>query len=272
MTFVKASPSMLKSLRYELIGTPLERPAKRVRAIVRSLKQLVNPELKEIYLEDGRVERVLAQVLRPDANCLDIGCHFGSMLSEIVRLAPRGNHVAFEAIPEKVSFLRRKFPGVRIHDTALSDKEGTSSFFINEKQTGFSGLARHGEGTFREIVVKCQRLDEMTDDLPTIDFVKIDVEGAELYVLRGARRLLDRDRPIMLFECSPSGPLAFGYQPGDLHDLLTSYGYDIFLPKDFLVGAGPIERDRFEKALVYPFQAFNWIARPGARTAPVDAQ
>jgi FkbM family methyltransferase len=47
-----------------------------------------------------------------------------------------------------------------------------------------SGLARHGEGTFREIVVKCQRLDEMTDDLPTIDFVKIDVEGAELYVLR----------------------------------------------------------------------------------------
>lgn len=155
---------------------------------------------------------MLAQVLRPDANCLDIGCHLGSMLSEIVRLAPRGNHIAFEAIPEKVSFLRRKFPGVRIHDTALSDEEGTSSFFINEKRTGFSGLARHGEGVFRETVVRCRRLD-----------------------------------------------------------LLTDYAYDVFLPRDFLVGAGPIERARFEKALVHPFQAFNWIAEPRARPAAPDA-
>jgi len=262
---------MLRGLKYELIGTPLERPVKRVRAVLRSLRRFVRPELSEIYLEDDRVDAVLARVLREDANCLDIGCHFGSMLSEMVRLAPRGNHVAFEAIPEKVKFLRRKFPGVRIHDTALSDEAGSTTFFVNEQKTGFSGLARHGEGVHREILVQCRRLDELVPELPRIDFVKIDVEGAELFVLRGAKRLLERDRPILLFECSPSGPPAFGYAPGELWDLLHAVGYDVYLPKDFLVGGAPIERARFEAALVYPFRAFNWIATPRTVAAPATA-
>jgi FkbM family methyltransferase len=257
---------MFHDLRYELIGTPLERPVKRLRAVFRSLRKLRHPELNEIYLEDERVDAVFARVLTPDANCLDIGCHFGSVLSELIRLAPNGTHVAFEAIPEKVNFLRRKFPGVLVHAMALSDTAGVSTFFVNEKRTGYSGLARHGGGTFREISVRCRRLDEMADDLPRIAFIKIDVEGAELFVLRGAKKLLERDRPTILFECSPSGPPAFGYGPGDLFDLLTECDYDIYLPKDFLDGGAPIERSRFEAALVYPFQAFNWVAKPAVRT------
>lgn len=258
---------MLRRIAYELIGTPLERPAKRARAALRALVGLRTPGLREIHREEGRVDAALTRLIRRDANCIDVGCHYGSMLSEFVRLAPRGRHVAFEAMPEKVEFLRRKFPGVRIDGTALSDRDGVTRFFVNERRTGFSGLARHGAGTFREIEVPCRRLDELADELPRVDFVKIDVEGGELFVLRGAAQLLLRDRPNVLFECTPSGPPAFGYTPGDLHDLLSSYGYEVYLPKDVLAGGAPIARDRFERALVYPFEAFNWFARPAGSAA-----
>lgn len=255
---------MLSKVKYEFIRTPLERPLMWLRSALVYHERWRHPELREIYLESGRIDAALKRVLRPNSNCIDIGCHYGSMLSSFCRLAPNGRHVAFEPTPVKVRFLRRKFPDVDVRELALSDRPGTVSFYVNRSQSGFSGLARHGDGDFEQIHVASARLDDLVPRDRRFDLLKLDVEGAELLVFRGATEFLGRDRPTIFFECGPSGPEVFGYKAGEIHELLTKqFSYLVFLPKDFLAGGSPIDRASFEAALVYPFKAFNWIAVPG---------
>jgi len=91
------------------------------------------------------------------------------------------------------------------------------------------------------------------------------VEGAELDVLRGG--VLARDRPLVLFECGPGVPQAFGQAPGDLFDLLAGQsGCPVFFLKDLLGGGPPVDRQTFvEASSISPFKAFNRIAVPPER-------
>jgi len=256
---------MLSTLKYHFIRTPLERPLMFLRETLKLPGRLRHPELAEIYKESGRIQQVLSQSLTTHSNCLDVGAHYGSMLSAFVRLAPRGQHIAIEAIPEKADFLRRKFPEVRVYSLALSSQSGKVDFYVNTRRSGFSGMAKHGspQEKFRRITVPCDRLDSLIPRSPRIDFVKIDVEGAEDTVLRGGTSFIADHRPLILFECTPSGTRAFGKHPSEVFEFLTDdLGYEIYFLKDFLQGGSPVDLETFADALVYPFQAFNWIARP----------
>jgi FkbM family methyltransferase len=261
---------VLRDLKYRLIRTPLERPLMSVRHLLRLPQRLRHPELSEIYKEDARIEAVLAKVLRPDSNCLDIGAHYGSVLSTILRRSPRGRHVAVEAIPEKAQFLREKFPEVTLHELALSDESGSVDFFINTQLSGFSGMMQQ-EGaaadSYEKVVVPCETLDNLMRGVDyRVDFLKIDVEGAEERVLGGGREFLAASSPLILFECGDTGPSAFGRTPADLFQLFGELEYDVFFLKDWLAGGDPTDVAGFEGALVYPFTAFNWVAQ--ARRGP----
>src|SRR5512141_1850749 len=114
----------LAELRYEFIRTPLEDPLRRLRHALGWLERRRHPQLAEIHEEDARIAQVLERVLRQDSSGVDAGAHYGTMLSRFVRLAPGGRHVAFEVVPGKVRFLRRKFPEVDVRQVALSDRAG----------------------------------------------------------------------------------------------------------------------------------------------------
>ena len=89
---------------------------------------------------------------------------------------------------------------------------------------GFSGLKRRemaaGEEV-REITVETARLDDVLPDGFAPSLLKIDVEGAELLVLRGAAEAVARHRPMVIFEHGVGGFERYGDTPGDLHDLLV---------------------------------------------------
>jgi FkbM family methyltransferase len=259
----------LHELKYCFIRTPFEVPLMRLRHALGYLRRVRSPELREIYLEDERVQKLLRKVVRYNTNCVDVGYHYGSMLSRFCSLAPQGRHVAFEAIPSKVRFLRRKFPEVEIFETAVSDHAGSESFYINLGATGFSGLAKHGSGQFSRIDVACVPLDEAIPRDRAFDLIKVDVEGAELFVFRGASAFLSRDRPAVLFECGPTGPRVFGYNASDLYDLFAANGYSVFFLRDAIENGPPANRASFEAALVYPFKAFNWLAVANERISQV---
>ena len=55
---------------------------------------------------------LMEEVLEPDSDCLDVGAHAGSVLAELVRLAPEGRHIAWEPLPEFAERLRRAYPDV----------------------------------------------------------------------------------------------------------------------------------------------------------------
>lgn len=257
---------MLLGLKRLLVRTPLEPIALRIRALAGLPSRLRHPEMREIYLEDGRISRALRRIVRPDSNCIDIGCHIGSSLSELMRLAPLGRHAAFEPLPQKARWLKSKFPEVEIHEVALSDQPGQASFFEDLSADGYSSLGQPGkshparEHRNREITVTCDTLDRRVDPSRPIHFIKIDIEGAELMALRGGVGLLTRHRPLILFESGPDQRMGLTHRA--LFEFFAGQGYNIWLLKDYLEDGKPLDCAGFEEAHRYPFKALNYLAVP----------
>src|SRR5262249_22120935 len=88
-----------------LIGTRWQRPAEQLRRIGWFWERWKHPELRDVMEEHSHIDRLLPRVISDKTNCADIGCHLGSMLSEMVRLAPNGRHVAVEPVPYKTAWL-----------------------------------------------------------------------------------------------------------------------------------------------------------------------
>ena len=243
------------------------RPTTRVLAAVS--RRLHRPELlaafnapaRESQQEEIAIRAVLASALGPDAIYVDVGTNRGQLLREAVRVAPQGRHVAFEPIPELAEEVRRAFPGVDCRRKALGARPETAQFCHFRRLDGWSGLRRQPEisdarGAPEFITVEVSTLERELDGVhPAV--VKIDVEGAELAVLEGAREVLARARPMLLFEHQPQAAALYGADSGTLWDLLAEHGYRIFA----VTGAGPLERSRFATDTI----VVNWLATPAPR-------
>lgn len=249
--------------KHLVVRTALERGFVRARSLLSLAQDLDTPELLPLHAEDALLEEAYARVLGPSSNCVDVGAHLGFQLSRYLHYAPQGRHAAFEPVPRKATWLRRKFPEVTIHQAAVGNAPGTSSFFIDGQASAYSGLSRGREqvATLEEIKVQLLRLDDVFAHAH-VDLLKIDVEGYELAALQGAADVLARCRPFVVFESTQSGLDAAGYTPGDLHAYLEAQGYAIFLVADFLHDAEPLARGAFERCHRYPFRAFNFLAVP----------
>jgi FkbM family methyltransferase len=249
--------------KHLLVRTPFEGLAKRLRYIAAIPRRLRHPELAEIYAEPRRIEAAMRRLITLDANCIDVGCHIGSTLSLIVKLAPQGKHTAFEPLPQKAAWLRRKFPEVDVRQMALSNVAGTVDFTENLDRPGFSGL-RQSVGSrdrVRHLAVACDRLDHVLHPDYRVDFLKLDVEGAEQLVLEGASAVLRRNRPAIVFESGPGGADQFGLTRHGLYSLLVDrFAYHVYFLKGFLEGKDPIDWETFDAAHRYPFNAFNYVA------------
>lgn len=199
----------------------------------------------------------LAARLRADSDCVDVGAHQGGFLQHMVRLAPEGSHLAFEPLPHLNAALRSRFPGVEVRQAALSDAPGRAEFFYLPEAAGMSGLRERPDAadTVQEkLDVRLEVLDEVIGErAPSV--IKIDVEGAELQVLRGACQTLARHRPMVLLEHGLAAAAAYGTHPGDVHDVLTEPGLRVF---DF-DGGGPYGRAEFI-GLVESGPFWNWLA------------
>jgi FkbM family methyltransferase len=252
-------------LKHLLVRTPFEAPAKRVKHLLDGYTQRNPPELRHLRDEPLYLDRIIRRLVRADSNCVDIGCHLGSVLAEFVRCAPRGEHFAVEPVPQKAAWLRKKFPDVKILQYALSDQSGTVTFYNNEEESGFSGLSRSRNDHAREITVQQARLSDLIRR-PQIGFIKIDVEGGELGVLRGAFEILDRDHPAIAFECVVDALNHFQTTPTQIHEFLENLGYRVYLMHEFLKDGSPLSGEEFAVANEYPFKALNFLAvhKPGA--------
>ncbi len=219
------------------------------------------PDRRRELRDDHATRAILACVLRTDSNAIDVGANEGVVLDAIVRLAPGGRHIAFEPIPELQERLAARFPQVDVRRSAASDSSGHTEFAHVLGAPAYSGLRqRNGlpadAGEVRRIQVLLERLDDVVEASYVPSLLKIDVEGAELGVLRGAAGMLERHRPFVLFEHGAGGADLYGTRPTDVFDLLQSAGLRIF----DLDGEGPYSRTRFEEAFTEPI--WNYLAAP----------
>lgn len=207
----------------------------------RFLPAHVRADIRDTELLVALMERVL----EPDSDCLDVGAHAGSVLGEMVRIAPRGRHVAWEPLPFLAKRLRARFPDVEVREAALSDRGGEREFAHVLADPGWSGFVARptpSGGAVETLSVRVERLDDALPGAVRPAFVKIDVEGAEEEMLRGATETLRRHRPVIAFEHGLGSADHYGTTPESLHRKLAGeLGYEI----KGLDGDGPYDETRF---------------------------
>jgi len=153
-------------------------------------------------MNERAMRRRFSHEVEPGAVVYDVGANVGSYtLLASRRCGPGGRVVAFEPLPANLEFLQRHIAlndaaNVTIVAAAVSDRAGRSAF----QGTPDRVTSRLSPGGDSE--VECVTLDGLLADtaLPPPDCIKIDVEGAEAAVLRGAMHLIETKRPLIFLE------------------------------------------------------------------------
>lgn len=172
-----------------------------------------------VYLT-GTYEEETARVLRacalPGSTVLDIGSNVGFFAVVLARsVGPSGSVCAFEPVPSLKKSINKQLRlnpdlSITLYDWAASDGEGTATIF--EGPQGHKGLSslRPIERGAAEHVIRTAPIDSIASLLKQVSLAKIDVEGAEMKVLRGMTALIERDQPCLVVEFTDEYLRCFG--------------------------------------------------------------
>jgi FkbM family methyltransferase len=143
-------------------------------------------------------QKLISREVRPGSVFWDVGANVGFYSLLASGLVASGKVFAFEPVPRNLAYLREhlalnRVTNVEVLTIAVSDRNGASSFEIEE--TGFMGHLS-SEGNMTVSTATLDSLVEAGRVLPP-DYVKMDIEGAELLALRGASRAFQRFRPVL---------------------------------------------------------------------------
>jgi FkbM family methyltransferase len=179
--------------------------------------------------------------LQPGMTVLDIGAHHGYYtLLASRKVGPQGLVLAVEASPRERGRLRthlriNRCKNVVVESRALGEVEGTAELYlVRGTETGCNSLRKPDVDQRTEVLkVPIERLDRVIQDhrINRVDFIKLDVEGAELSVLKGATQLLSCEpRPVILAEVQDIRTKPWGYPAREVVRYLSSANYFWFQP------------------------------------------
>jgi FkbM family methyltransferase len=166
----------------------------------------------------------------------DIGANVGFYsLHWASRITPGGTIHAFEPVPSTFRWLSRNIALndlndiIRTRNFGLGDARGSVSVFLPEFSGSGAASIRnlHPNESSREIEVQLDTLDQYFSSagLDRLDLIKVDVEGAELFVLQGGRETITKYRPLIFLELLRKWSRPFGYHPNDVIKMLREIGY-----------------------------------------------
>jgi FkbM family methyltransferase len=246
----KHAPGLHASLKLAFLRAQLPVPK-----LLRGRLVFMAPQLFGSRPTEPHVLKWIDERLRPGDTFFDIGAHYGWMsLLACRRVGARGKVVAFEPSPPLVEFLYHnkkvnRFSQLQIVPKAVADsvqqkvpfyiKDGGDSF-LNSLVPRLHQNPANPSSNMTSIPIETTTLDAFCQETQFIPAaIKIDVEGAELLVLQGARTLLKHHRPILMIAVHPSW-LQQGQTAGELFELLRSFGYQVIDSK------------------AVPFEGANW--------------
>lgn len=234
-----------------------EGPLALTRAVVRKLSRSADADQPTLSSTAPDESDIAFNVLSRDnftGTMIDVGAHYGGALKRFAQ--SQWQVYAFEPDSENRTHLEARFgdhTNVRIDARALSDKSAVKvPLFRSEESTGISGLS-----AFRPTHKQCETVDITTlthfvsdQSIELVDFLKIDTEGFDLFVLRGMPWAHVQPRLILCeFEDRKTAPL--GYTFHDLAGFLEQQGYRVIVSEWY-----PIERygvtHRWRRFAPYP--------------------
>ncbi len=190
------------------------------------------------YVRAGNYEREVTAVfhrfLRKDMHVVDVGANIGYFSLLSAKLVGADGHVtAVEPNPRNVRLLEAScrangLANLTILQMAAGRETGLLSLNTSHSNGTTSDLMDGTEAALDSELVMCFPLDSALASAPAVDFIKVDVEGAEYNALFGCRKIIGRDRPVIVSEFSPNlmpGISAISGE-GYIH-WLTGIGYSI---------------------------------------------
>lgn len=196
--------------------------------------------LSKNHRYDLQTKKIIRRI-PPYANCIDVGCYKGEILDFILKIAPEGNHFGIEPIPTQYQYLVKKYlhySNCKIFNIAASNKKSISQFNYVISNPSYSGLKKRDYDRPNEkektIEVYTDLLDDVIPENLPIHLIKIDVEGAELLVMKGATQILTRNKPIIIFEHGLGASNHYKTTPDQVYDFLDQHGYKIYTLTNYL--------------------------------------
>ena len=191
---------------------------------------------KYIYITgeyESDVKSLLKKELKRGDTFLDIGANIGfySILASKI-VGTNGKVIACEASPKMVPRLKtnislNNISNIEIIEKAISNESGQVKFYISDNlNSGMSSLRELNN--VEPVIVNSIKLDDYCDKLPKIKLIKIDIEGAEHNAIKGMRKLINRDKPIIILEVIDLFLNQFGSSSNELLQELDFLGYDFF--------------------------------------------
>ena len=239
----------------------IARPAdERLASIRRRVRRLLGENPKSItlpfgarwLLEGSELDHSLAKgdfesaetcfverLLRPGMTALDVGAHHGyyTLLASTL-VGSQGRVIAFEPSPRERIRLERhvrinKCTNVQIEPLALASEKSRADLYLVEGSEDYCNSLRPPavRSPTKTVPVEVTSLQEFLSHqrMGPIDFIKLDVEGAELEVLKGAGEALqNQPRPVLMVEVYESRTEPWGYRSREIVQLLSKAGYDWF--------------------------------------------
>lgn len=212
--------------------------------------------------KNEKIVPLMNKLARTGGVAIDVGAHSGYFtiwLSDAV--GANGTVYAFEASPVIYEELRETIDsnGLRnviSRNNAVSDTSGQIDFFLAPNWKSEISSMRRGEG--KRISIEAVALDDVIPDSQPVSFVKIDVEGAEMKVLKGMEAIIQRDGPVMVIEISDSWLKELGSSSAEVFDFLFRHGYEIY----------EIHKQDCIKVTLPPQKQIDALCIPGKKTSP----
>ena len=189
------------------------------------------------WLFEPAVRAAIVSRCKHGMTVVDVGANIGYYTLQMASLVgPRGRVLAVEPNPTMVRDLEsnlafNRITNVTVAQVALCDEDGTADFCFPETGREAHGSLRPNASfrTASRSPVRTEKLGTCLERLAfsTVDLIKIDAEGAELSVLKGAERVLATNKPVLIFEASEVLSQAFGHTVFDTLSYLNGFGYTL---------------------------------------------
>ncbi|MFZ4400789.1 MAG: FkbM family methyltransferase [Bacteroidales bacterium] len=217
---------------------------------IRAILNFLHLDITKNLEYDRLTKLIIKRVVKKDSVCIDIGCHKGEILDLILQQSPMGGHYGFEPIPLLYKKLIDNYsPENYILPYAIGENPGKASFQYVKNAPAYSGLQKRKYAVknpeIEEIEVEIIPLDNIIPSSIKIDFIKIDVEGAEYGVLKSAKRIIRENKPIIIFECGLGASDFYGTKPEEVFNFLTSNSLKISILKSWLKNKSPLSLNEF---------------------------
>jgi FkbM family methyltransferase len=193
---------------------------------------------------EHEIVRLLLTLVKPNSYFFDVGANIGLISIPILFHIESCQVVSFEPSPNALPFLMRTVEESRFRNRwkvigkVVTDHEGEIKFAISSAAFGaFDGIRDTKRvGHTNEIVLPATTLDREWEQMnrPNVSTIKIDVEGAELSVLRGAKNCIENCRPCILLEWNALNFAPYHFESEDLLYFAKDIRYKLFSAPDLM--------------------------------------